>query len=182
MAKAKATTEAYNDTITPAVVEAWLAHTGGALPDLSADSSLYRDEEDDKLWGIVPMREEPLAMSIAQIPNEAVRNQCNDIQAVFVPLPSKYRGSVRNHVALKQARAVELAMREGEASQALDHLRRVLAAGTSVNHAIARAAGHKQKDKLRTIQKEQNKDAKAAQARYTKIRNLMLALGMEANT
>ena len=132
-----------------------------------------------KKCGLAPLREESREKDIAAIPNEAVRQQCERLASACVTLPSKYHSVVRNHSALEEARRIELALREGEASAALDYLRCVLTAGTSINHAIGRAAGHKLKADLRGLQKDEMQKAKKAASEYSRIRNLMLALGMD---
>ena len=139
----------------------------------------FRDRADDEACGLEPYVEQDHTKAIAAIDNEAVRNQCEKVARIFVTLPSKYHSKIRTHKALESARRVELLMREAEASEALDELRLNIIASTSVNHAIARAKGQQQKQQLRSRKKEEQGRIKQARDDYTRIRNSMLALGMD---
>ena len=169
--------EEFEKWIEPAVRAACNAFKDAVLPPTFPK----RDPRDDAAAGVsstaapAPLKKKRKTESRAQKALNAMAEELNDLGVV---LPSAYHSKIRKHSDMKQVVQTELALRQGQADEALDELRLHIATFEALEKRKRQGSGIRHNTAMDGRLEKKRAAQHRAKDRYRAIRDIMLILGM----
>ncbi|TBU31114.1 hypothetical protein BD311DRAFT_657411 [Dichomitus squalens] len=109
---------------------------------------------------------------------KALNAMADELADLGVALPSTYHSKIRQHPDMRQAVQTELALREGQADEALDELRLHIATFESLEKRKRQGSGIRHNTVLDGRLQKKRQAQHRAKDRYRALRDIMLVLGM----
>ncbi|KAH9912986.1 uncharacterized protein BXZ73DRAFT_82076 [Epithele typhae] len=128
------------------------------------------------------------AQAVEDISDVTVRQWAEQVAAIQVPLPSLLHPSLRQHPHLQPMALIERQLREAQAEQALDNVRKSIVLTASLNDLTDPEASKPRERTFRNrhakprehpAPQEMHLAVKTARAEYHRLRNILCRLGMK---